>query len=103
VQPTNRKLSILGIVRELYTETKKVSQLKELGEIGRKLLRLPDGPLWQVTLVVNSERPNLSYTCVLSTRLGLPRDAKNKIVFAAIEGRVAGDLAIWCVTEIQIL
>jgi len=91
------------MVRDLMTETKRTERLGALGDVGTKLLRLPKGPLWQVTLVVNSERPNLTYTCILPQRLGLPKNAKDKLIFAQIEGRVAGEHAIWLVTDARVI
>ncbi len=95
--------SLLAMVRDLMTETKRTERLGALGDVGTKLLRLPKGPLWQVTLVVNSERPNLTYTCILPQRLGLPKNAKDKLIFAQIEGRVAGEHAIWLVTDARVI
>jgi hypothetical protein len=91
MQPeAGKKIDLVAIARELLTDTKKTDRLNALGDIGAKLLKLPKGVLWQLTLVVNSERPNLTYTCILPARLGLPKDAKNKMVFAHIEAKVAG-------------
>jgi hypothetical protein len=97
------KCSLLAVVRELLSRTNQTERVRTLGGVGAKFLRLPKGPFWQVTLVVNSERPNLTYTCILPQRLGLPKDAKNKMVFAQIQGRVAGEHAIWLVTDIRLL
>jgi hypothetical protein len=98
-----KKIDFVAIVRELLTDTKKTDRLKAPGDLGKKLLRLPKGDLWQLTLVVNSERPNLTYTCILPARLGLSKDAKNKMAFAQIEAKVVGEYAIWLVTEIQLV
>jgi hypothetical protein len=95
--------SLLAIARELHTETKRTEYLRALGNVGAKILNLPPGPLWQITLVNNGKRPNLSYTCILPARLGLPKTAKNQMVFAEIEGRVAGEHRIWLVTDIQVI
>jgi hypothetical protein len=104
MQPeAGKKIDLVAVARELLTDTKKTDRLNALGDIGAKLLKLPKGDLWQLTLVVNSERPNLTYTCILPARLGLPKDAKNKMVFAHIEAKVAGAYAIWLVTEIQLV
>jgi hypothetical protein len=100
---TDERLSVLALISELLTSTKKTHHLDNLGEVGTKLLQLPKGKLWQATLLINSERPNLSYTCVVSASLGLSKDAKNKIVFAQLEAKVAGEHAIWLITEIQLL
>jgi hypothetical protein len=59
-----KKIDLVAIVRGLLTDTKKTDRLKALGDLGTKLLRLPKGDLWQLTLVINSERPNLTYTCI---------------------------------------
>jgi hypothetical protein len=98
-----KKIDLVAIVRELLTDTKKTDRLMALGDLGTKLLKLPKGDLWQLTLVINSERPNLTYTCILPAGLGLPKDAKNKMVFAQIEAKVVGEYAIWLVTEIQLV
>lgn len=95
--------SLLAIIRELHTETKRTEYLRKLGSVGAKILDLPPSQLWQITLVNNGRRPNLSYTCILSARLGLSKTAKNKMVFAEIEGRVAGEHGIWIVTDIQMI
>jgi hypothetical protein len=104
VRPISRvHRSLLAIVRELHTETKRTEYLRTLGTVGAKMLNLPPGPLWQITLVNNGTRPNLAYTCILPARLGLPKTAKNQMVFAEIEGRVAGEHRIWLVTDIQVV
>jgi hypothetical protein len=104
VQPrAMEQVTLLAVLRDLFTETKRTKSLNKLGEIGAKLLHLPKGQLWQATLVVNSVRPNLTYTCMIPERLGLPRDSKNKMVFAQLQGRVVGVHAIWLVTDIRLL
>jgi hypothetical protein len=104
IQPeAGKKIDLVAVVRELLTDTKKTDRLNALGDVGAKLLKLPKGDLWQLTLVVNSERPNLTYTCILPARLGLSKDAKNKMVFAQIEAKVVGAYAIWLITEIQLV
>lgn len=104
VRPTRGvRRSLLALVRELHTETKRTEYLRTLGVVGAKMLNLPPCPLWQITLVNNGKRPNLSYTCILPARLGLPRMAKNQMVFAEIEGRVAGHHRIWLVTDIRVI
>jgi hypothetical protein len=104
IQPkVGAKVDLVAIVRELLRDTKKTDRLNALGDVGSKLLKLPKGDLWQLTLVANSERPNLTYTCIIPARLGLPKDAKNKMVFSHIEARVVGTHAIWLVTEIQLV
>lgn len=56
-----------------------------------------------MTFVVNSQRPNLSYTCVVPESTGLSRNSKDKMVFAELEVRVAGALAFWLVTQITVI
>lgn len=80
-------------MRDLLTGSKKIAGLVELGEVDAKPLQLPMGKLWQVTLVVSKERPNLSYACILPAAVGLAKDAKDKMVFAQLEAKVAGDHA----------
>ena len=99
----DQKIGVLALVRDLLTSTKKIAELGGLGEVGAKLLQLPKGKLWQVTLIVNSERPNLSYTCILPEGIGLSKNSKNKMVFAQLEARVAGDHAHWLITEIDLI
>jgi hypothetical protein len=95
--------SLLAVVRELQMATNRTERMKALGGLGAKLLNLPSGPFGQITLVNNGRRPNLSYTCILPQRLGLPKHAKNKMVFAQIEGRGTGEHKIWLVTDIRII
>ena len=73
-------------------------------------MQLPSGngaavfyPGSRLTLVVNSERPNLSYTCILPAELGVPESAKNKMVFAKLEAKVAGTHSLWLVTSIELV
>ena len=74
VQPrAGEQIPLLAMIRELFTDTSRTKRLNTLGVIGSVLLRLPHGPLWQTTLVVNSERPNLSYTCILPEQIELPK------------------------------
>jgi hypothetical protein len=98
-----QKVTVLALVGNLLTSTKKTDELGKLGGVGAKLLQLPKGKLWQITLIVNSVRPNLSYTCVLPENLALPKDAKSKMVFAELAAKVAGDHAYWLITEIQLI
>ena len=95
--------SLLAVVREFYAETNRTERTKALGGLGAKLLNLPGGPMAQITLVSNRRRPNLSYTCILPKRIGLPKSAKNKMVFAQIEGRGVAEKAIWVVTDIRVI
>jgi hypothetical protein len=77
--------------------------MKVLGGFGTRLLKLPPGPVSQITLVNNGTQPNLSYTCILPSALGLAKNAKNKMVFAEIEGRGVRGNAIWIVTDIRVI
>jgi hypothetical protein len=104
IEPASgQKVGLLAVVRDLLTDTKRTSRLNSLGAVGSRMLRLPGGTLWQLTLVANSERPNRSYTCVIPASLELARDARNKMVFAQLEARIAGPHAVWLVTEIQLI
>jgi hypothetical protein len=100
---SGQRLNLLAVVREISRSTKRTAELDILSGVGARLLNLPKGKLWQITLVVNSERPNLSYTCVLPAVLGLAESAKNKMVFAKLEARVAGNHALWIVTSIELV
>ncbi len=104
VKPKGRaRHSLLAVLRELHTQTNRTVSMKALGGVGAKLLNLPSGSFEQITLVDNGRHPNLSYTCILPRRLGLPKTAKNKIVFAQIEGRAVGSHAIWLVKDIRVI
>jgi hypothetical protein len=104
VQPRpGQRIRILAVVRDLLTDTKRTQALKTLGTIGARLLRLPRGALWQATLIVNNEKPNLTYTCVLPQSVGLPKDSKNKMVFAELEARIGGDHKIWLVADAKLV
>ena len=70
IEPTSgQKVGLLAVVRDLLTDTKRTSRLNSLGAVGSRMLLLPGGNLWQLTLVANSERPNRSYTCVIRPAL----------------------------------
>ena len=95
--------SFLAVVSDLYQQTNRTERMKTLGGIGAKFFNLLSGPFGQITLVNNGTRPNLSYTCILPERLGFPKSAKNKIVFAEIEGRGVPGNAAWVVTDIRVI
>jgi len=97
------KLSVLALLRDTHSATKRTAKVAALSDVGAKLLSLPKGKMWQATLVANDRRPNLGYTCLIPERLGLPKSAKDKMVFATMEGHVAGDHAIWLVTDIRVV
>ena len=100
---SGQSLHLLAVLREISRSTNRTAELDSLSGVGAKLLNLPKGKLWQITLVVNSERPNLSYTCVLPAALGLTESAKSKMVFARLEAKVAGNHALWLVTSIELV
>jgi hypothetical protein len=105
VRPTSteKKISLLAVVRDLYSGTKKTAGLEAISGIGAKLLGIPKGRLSQITLIVNSQQPNLSYTCVLPEKICSPQNLPNKVVFAELEPKIAGGHAIWIVTELRII
>lgn len=103
VAPKRVKRSLLAVVRELYDQTNRTERMKLLSGLGREFLKLPPGAFGQITLVKNGTIPNLSYTCILPAILGLPKAAKNKMVFAEIEGRGLPRHAIWIVTDIRVI
>jgi hypothetical protein len=39
----------------------------------------------------------------LPQRLGLPKNVKNKLVFAEIEGRGAGENVVWLVKDVHVV
>jgi hypothetical protein len=98
-----KHVTLLAVIRDLFKTTKRTERLKSLGTLGAKFLQLPKGPFWQATLVVNGERPNLTYTCILPEQLGLRRDVKDKMVLAKLEARVIGSHAVWLATDVQLV
>lgn len=96
-------VSLLAVLRDICADTARIRRMINLGNLGAKLLNLPKGPFEQITLVDNRSRPNASYTCILPQRLGLPKRAKNKLVFAEIEGRGAGENAVWLVKDVHVV
>lgn len=101
--PKEKTTSLLAVVRDLYSGTKKTAELEAISNIGAKLLGIPKGGLSQVTLIVNSERPNLSYTCIVPETVCSPKNLLNKIVFAELEPKIAGGYAIWLATEMRVI
>ncbi len=102
VEPKGPPLSVLAVLRESAGETKRTEELDALAPMGRKLLKLdPHTGYVQVTLVVNTERPNLSYTCVVPKELARAAARKNQMVFARMEARSAGRLALWVITDLN--
>jgi hypothetical protein len=99
----NAHRSFLALVSDLHPQTNRTERMRALGGIGAKFFNLPSGSFGQITLINNGKHPNLSYTCILPERLGLPKSAKNKIVFAEIEGRGILGNVIWIVTDIHLI
>ncbi|KAF2990145.1 hypothetical protein MJC1_02805 [Methylocystis sp. MJC1] len=103
VPPTaQNSVSVIGVIREYIPSTKKTESLNSMGVLGQKLLNVPKD-VSQLTIIVNNERPNLSYTCIAPSSLGLPKDAKHKMVFAQLEPRIAGSFAAWFAIDICLL
>ena len=98
-----KSFHLLAVLREISEQTKRTAKVDALSDIGLRFLNLPKGKLRQITLVVNSERPNLSYTCLLPASVNLPSYAKNKMVFAKIEAKIAGSHSLWLVTSIELV
>jgi hypothetical protein len=96
-------VSLLAVLRDIRADTTRIRRVIDLGDLGAKLLNLPKGPFEQITLVDNRSSPNASYTCIVPQRLGLPKSAKNKFVFAEIEGRGTGENAIWVVKDVHVV
>lgn len=93
---------ILAVLREFNQSTKRTKELEKLGALGRKLLGLPNrGRLWQLTLIVNNERPNKSYTCICPDAFEIGIRNKDQVVLATIEPRKGGSHAIWLVKDIR--
>lgn len=95
--------SLLAVVRELNQDTKRTRDIAALPDLGRKLLGLDSRVRYrQITLVNNRVLPNESYTALVPDRLarGLRRDA---MVTVAMRGGVAGEFAVWVVTDIDLL
>lgn len=105
INPSGKKpINVLGIVREFERSTKRTQEIHSLGDIGKKFLGLQNTKkLWQLTLVMNSERPNLSYTCVAPDSFQFLQKAKNQMAFARLRPGVMGDVAIWIVEQIDII
>lgn len=101
----NMKEQVIAIIRDVHSETKLTKSLDELGVMGQELLGLDKAKNWmQLTLIANNERPNRSFTCIVPDTLGTSATSKkDQIVFAQIEGRVAGETAIWLMLDFHVL
>ena len=94
---------LLAVVRELSQDTKRTKDVATLPDLGLKLLGLDSRVRYrQITLVDNRVRPNESYTALVPDHLarGLRLGA---MVMADMRGGVAGEFAIWVVTDINLL
>ncbi len=96
-------LSLLAMLRDIRADTTRIRRMIDVGDLGAKLFNLPKGPFEQITLIDDRSHPNASYTCILPQGLGLPKGAKNKLVFAEIEGRGTGAHAIWLVKDVHVV
>jgi len=98
--------TIMAVVRETPKHSQSIKKLSKLGELGAKMLGLNNvGKLQQATLITNTAgSADESYTCIVPETAGENISAmKNKLVFAAIEGKVAGDTQIWLVHSIHLI
>ena len=96
-----KRQSLLAIVRELHSSTKRIAAVDALSALARQLLGLdPTAPYRQITLVVNADRPNKSFTALAPDHLvlGLKRGV---MVTAEMFGSVRGDFANWVITDID--
>lgn len=96
-------VSLLAVLKDIRADTTRIRRVINLGQLGAKFLDLPRGPFEQITLVDDRSSPSASYTCILPQRLGLPKSAKDKLVFAEIEGRGAGENAVWLVKDVHVV
>lgn len=96
-----KSLPLLAVIREESAETRRSKAIEDLPTLGRKLLGLDARtPYTQVTLVVNRDNPNLSYTALAPEKVAR-RLRRDVMVMAVLEGRVAGDYAIWLLTDVN--
>ncbi len=95
--------SVLAVVRELHSKTRRISSVDELSELGRKLLGLnPKMHYRQITLVANSVRPNESFTALIPDALARGLEI-GVIVRATISGCVRGNFANWVITDVTLV
>jgi hypothetical protein len=96
--------TLLALVKEVGAATRRTDEIEALSAIGRQMLGLDKKAKYlQVNLLVNSERPNLSYTCVMPEPLADAAASRNRMVMAQITPRLAGRFAVWLVTELHLL
>lgn len=101
---SDRILDVIGVVREIVERSKQTKYVDGLGTIGRKMLGIPaDARFWQITLVDNSSRPNLSYTCLVSTKIESLHRARNKLVYVRLRSHGSGNHAVWLVENAELL
>ena len=96
-----KRQSLLAVVRELHSSTRRIADVDALSALGRQLLGLhPEAPYRQITLVVNLDRPNRSFTALVPDHLvqGLKRGV---MVTAEMFGSVRGAFASWVITDID--
>ena len=96
-----KRQSLLAVVRELHSSTRRITNVDALPALGRQLLGLhPAARYRQITLVTNLDRPNKSFTALVPDHLvqGLKRGV---MVTADMFGSVIGDFASWVITDID--
>jgi len=96
--------SFIGVVRDLKTETAKLSALYDgLGDIGRKMLGLPPrSQARQITVEKNDLDPIESYTAVLPSDLAQGA-VVGQMVWIELEARHAADRSAWVATSFSAL
>ena len=93
--------SLLAVVRDLHSSTKRTETVKALPEFGSKLFGLnPKMNYWQITLVDNRIRPNESFTALIPDPLthGLKHHVMVRVEMSA---HVIGDWANWIINDIN--
>ena len=96
-----KRHSLLAVVRELHSSTKRIATINTMSTLGCQLLGLdPAARYWQITLVDNAGRPNKSFTAVVPDHLarGLRRGV---MVMAEMFGSVKSDFSSWVITSID--
>ena len=95
--------SLLAVVRELYSRTKRIAVVNDLSVLGLRLLGLdPVARYRQITLVVNGERPNKSFTALVPDQFVRQHGLKRGVmVTAEMFGSVRGEFSNWIITSID--
>ena len=103
INPTgSEKTDFIGVVREYFSKTNRLTQLGELSEMGRQILGLPeDRHLRQFTIIDNGGFQHKSYTCVAPSGAIHGKIAEGMIVKASIEARSADEYSVWVATSIE--